>query len=168
MKSNEALLNYLKTSLETHFVDDKLALKNAPVTYESLTQLHQKALDHYQHDESSEAAFIFGMLLASDPFVYEYWIGLGACRQKLQEYSKALQAYAIASLLDDETPEPHYHAAQCFYMQNQKEEANKAINLAEALAAASVKFNLYLDVTKKFKLLLGSMDGTSHLQSIKP
>jgi hypothetical protein len=46
------------------------------------------------------------------------------------DYMAALHAWSIVALLKEEDPRPHFHAAECFFSLNEKENALKALDLA--------------------------------------
>lgn len=135
-KSQAALANYLHSALEQHFQNNALFQEAKQISHASLQELYEKAYLLYQEKKGEEASVAFGILIALDPFSYPFWMGLAASRQMNNEFERALQAFAIASLLDDQDPAPHYHAAQCYLALKNEEEARKAIDLADALTRA--------------------------------
>ncbi|MFZ0566327.1 MAG: tetratricopeptide repeat protein, partial [Chlamydiales bacterium] len=84
----------------------------------------------YQKDQHEESAISFRWLVILNPFEIKYWMGLAANQQLLDQFEKALHSYAIASLLDQANPLPHYHAYECYESLNHKEDAKKALDLA--------------------------------------
>lgn len=85
----------------------------------------------YQGKEYQAARDAFGQLVALNPWSYSYWMGLAAASQLQKDYEQALRAYAVAAMLEDKDPYPHYHAAQCLFFRGEYQEALKAVNLAE-------------------------------------
>lgn len=121
---------YMQTMLKEHFKGQELKKELEDL---NLEQLYTHAHTLYNAFQAEEATQAFGLLIAMDPFSPIFWMGLGASRQMNKEFEKALQAYALASLLDDQDPSPHYHAAQSYLALQNEQEALKALNLAEAL-----------------------------------
>jgi type III secretion system low calcium response chaperone LcrH/SycD len=132
--SNE-IAAFLKEMLESHFPGQILLQDACSISDDSLEDIYEKAYDHYSAGEGAHAAKQFGMLITLDPFQQRFWMGLAASQHLEKQYKKALQAYALAALLDDRDPAPHYHAAQCYLAMGNKNEAIKALDLAEAHAS---------------------------------
>lgn len=147
----KALSPYLNAVLRKHFQFEHQQIENASMNDEDLKTVYQRAIELYNSDQAQDASLAFGILIRERPFSKSFWMGLAASRQKLKEFEKALEAYAMTSLIDDQDPLPHYHASQCYVAINNKEEAIKAINLAEALAFNNQKFSGSMDRIQKFK-----------------
>ena len=86
----------------------------------------------YQSGRNSRAAHLFRSLCAEAPLEYRFWFGLGSCLQESREFQNALQAWAMAALLDPKNPYPHFHAAECACSLNQMKEAGLALKEAKA------------------------------------
>jgi type III secretion system low calcium response chaperone LcrH/SycD len=148
---------YLNAFLKKHFSLDALSMENISMDDESLENIYQRALALYNEDKAEQSSEAFAILIRERPFHKIFWLGLAASKQKLKEYEKALEAYALTSLIDDHDPMPHFHAAQCYIGLNNKDEAIKAINLAEALAYNDQKFRGCMDRIQTFKNNLRSI-----------
>lgn len=131
----EAIAQFLKEMLNNHFQGHAILQEACDLSDSAMDQLYEKAYDHYAEGQGGEASHHFGLLIALNPFRQEYWMGLAASRQLAKDYDKALQAYAVAALLDDRDPSPHYHAAQCYLSLGNKADTLKALELAEAHAS---------------------------------
>lgn len=83
------------------------------------------------YEESSEA-FVF--LTTLNPFVYNYWLGLGMSEQLNEEFHGALMAYNMAISVDQENPIPHYHSASCYRAIHDLEKARQSLDLVLACA----------------------------------
>jgi type III secretion system low calcium response chaperone LcrH/SycD len=138
-----------------HFIPTRLAKSDtlqqafAVTTYE-MEEIYQEAYQLYDEDLYMEAADIFRWLVVFNPFVGKYWMGLAASLHVCGSYDKALHAYALSALLDSENPYPHYHAYECYLALNDKNEAEKALNLAYKRALVN---NAYLDLQTEIKRL---------------
>jgi len=95
-----------------------------------LEEVYAEAHMHYAQDAFLEAATAFRWLVFFNTFVPKYWMGLAASLQMLEKYDKALHAYALSALLDSHNPYPHFHAYECYVELNNKEDADKALELA--------------------------------------
>ena len=83
-------------------------------SFETMEKFYQIAFKLFQHQQYQEAGDAFIFLTTLNPYVYNYWLGLGMCEQLSAKYDGALIAYATAILLNVENPVPHYHSASCY------------------------------------------------------
>jgi type III secretion system low calcium response chaperone LcrH/SycD len=134
-EKSEAIGAFLKEMLQLHFQGEAILQEACGLSNSSLETLYEQAYDSYTKGKGMEAARYFGLLIALNPFQQKFWMGLAASQQLEKKYDKALQAYALAALLDDRDPIPHYHAAQCYLAMGNKKDAIKALELAEAHAS---------------------------------
>lgn len=90
------------------------------------------ALAHslYQRGDYEQAGPIFQQLASLKPFEQKYWAGLAACFQMEKKYGDALKGWAMAALLIQSDPLPHYHAAECYKVLGNQEDAVKALKSA--------------------------------------
>lgn len=79
-----------------------------------------------------EASNIFLFLSMLNPYVQDYWLGLGICEKMNDNNQKALSAFAMAALMNEADPVPHLNSAQCYLQNNDFE--NAQIELEEAKA----------------------------------
>ncbi len=83
-------------------------------TPETMEKFYQVAYKLFQHQQYQEAGDAFIFLTTLNPYVYNYWLGLGMCEQLSHKYDGALIAYATAILINVENPVPHFHSAACY------------------------------------------------------
>lgn len=95
-----------------------------------MEEVYAESYTFYLDERYLDASTGFRMLVLLNPFVFKYWMGLGASLQMLEKDEKALHAYAVSSLLESDNPFPHYHAFECYRRQNNETEALKALELA--------------------------------------
>jgi type III secretion system low calcium response chaperone LcrH/SycD len=95
-----------------------------------MEEIYDESYRFYQEDLFLEACVGFRWLVLLNPFIEKYWMGLAASLQLLEKYEKALHAYAIAALLDSDSPYPHFHAFECYAALENGEEAKKALELS--------------------------------------
>ena len=93
--------------------------------------LHLSAVTFYQQKNYALSEPLFTQLCLSNPFQEAFWRGLASSLQMLSKWKEALHAWCIVALLQDQDPLPHFHAAECFYLLNEKEETRKALLQAE-------------------------------------
>lgn len=97
---------------------------------QTMDQFYQIACNLYESKEYKDAADAFLFLVTVDPTHYDYWIGLGAATQRLQEYEMAIDAYEMAAICQLENPIPYFHLAKCLFAIHDRDSALKAIDLA--------------------------------------
>lgn len=122
------------------FIEDKLLKSNNlqqafNISCEQMERYYRDAYTFYSKEHYLEASDAFRALVILDPFTKKYWMGLAGALQMLERYDKALRAYAMVTLLDQEDPYPHFYAHQCLKMLKEDKEAELAFALANKLAA---------------------------------
>lgn len=81
----------------------------------------------YRSGNWAEAADIFRLLCTRKPLEPRFWFALGATLQEANSYQEALNAWAMAALLNKEDPYPHFHAAECCLSLRLEQDAAKAL-----------------------------------------
>lgn len=94
----------------------------------------------FQHQQYQEAADAFIFLTTLNPYIYNYWLGLGMCEQLLKREEAALIAYATAILINVENPVPHYHSASCYNELKDQGNALASLELAIMYCEDKVEF----------------------------
>lgn len=90
----------------------------------TLDALYALAYNYYTAQDYEKAQTIFQALCVYKHNEEKYWLGLGGCRQALQEYGKAIDAYSIAGFAGAlKDPVPFFYASQCFLKLGDKEGA---------------------------------------------
>ena len=97
-----------------------------------LESSYAEAYALYQAGKYARASDLFRSLCTESPLEARFWFGLGSCMQESGEYQNALQAWAMAALLDPKNPYPHFHAAECSCSLNQMKDASMALKEAKA------------------------------------
>lgn len=103
------------------------------LTEGALEALYSIAYTCFRQGQYTEAVALFRTMSAANPRTRKYWLGLGACYQAMQDYSKALKSYEMAAMLDPGDPHVHLYAATCFFSQRHAKEGLKALDCAEAV-----------------------------------
>lgn len=115
--------------------------QNPPTRFEpeTLKVLYSTAYEAYMHGQYEKAADGFRLLCTMDEREPKNWMGLGASFQMTSRPDDALFAYAMAVILDDENPWPHFHAGECYLDKKNTVEANQAFLKAKHLALKDIK-----------------------------
>lgn len=79
-----------------------------------LEGIYAQAYRLYNTGKYVEATHLFRMLILTNPAETKYLLGLAACFHMLKEYKNAIQTYTMCSILDPQSPLPHYHSSDCF------------------------------------------------------
>lgn len=150
IRSSSYYSDHFETCVQ-NFVLEKLAhnetlQKAFDLTAQEMEVAYAEAYNYYQADDYLKACEQFRMLTILNPFEPKYWIGLGASQQLLGNYQAALEAYAVHVFLDSNNPYPHFYAYQCLMVQQELDEAKKALAKARELTA---RFPFYGELRKK-------------------
>ena len=101
------------------------------MTPEELEKFYAYGFMLYSQGSCKESSDVFRVLCTNSPLEFRFWFGLGASLQETKEYTEALRAWAVAALLEKESPFPHFHAAECYFSERTPEEAKKALEEVE-------------------------------------
>jgi len=119
-------LRKIGKSVESHGM-----LPPTSFTHEDISLLYSLGVNLYDHSQYEDAKVIFQRLVLAKPHEQRFWVALGACLQMLRSYEEALTAWAMASLIEDQDPIPHFHAAECLFSSEKYSEAYKALQEAK-------------------------------------
>jgi type III secretion system low calcium response chaperone LcrH/SycD len=108
---------------------------------EEQEELYAIAFQLYELGNYLHAGQFFKKLVLCNPFAEKYWRGLASCHQMQKEYLAAVHAWTSSALLEGNDPLPHFHAAECLFSLEQKEEALQALKAAESLLAHNEQHN---------------------------
>ena len=92
--------------------------------------LYQEAYDAYYQEDYKRAVECFSKLVVLEPFFARSWRGFAASLQQEKRYEEALKGWAMLTLIDS-SAESHLYAAECLIALGQKQEALKALTVAE-------------------------------------
>ncbi len=81
------------------------------------------------------AADVFALATALNPFSPDLWNALGLCYQYLHQYQRAIDTFTMVSEMDPTKAGPRISLAECYLNLNQKPEAEKEIDIALKLIA---------------------------------
>lgn len=100
------------------------------ITRDELEAVYHIAYQTYASGDYQQAAPIFRFLCFLDHLEFKYWLGLGSCRQMLEQYDDAIEAYTFAMFLDCDDPRPPFHAAECHLALGNREAAISGLTAA--------------------------------------
>ncbi len=99
---------------------------NKNFSNEDLRVIYSLAYTLYQGNDFVQARSIFQQLASLKPFEQKYWLGLASCWQVEKRYHEALKGWAMAALLNERDPTPHFHATECYLALDDQKEGSKA------------------------------------------
>ncbi len=99
-----------------------------------LEMLYTLAYRLYQLRRYEEAERMFAVLCMYDHRVERFWLGLGACRQRIGAYAPAILAYYMAAETGTGSPWPPLYAAECYLALGLPEPAGGAMDAAARVA----------------------------------
>lgn len=101
---------------------------------EVMEKFYGAAYNLFQVRDYERAADAFLFLTTLDPYVYNYWLGLGMSEQLKEEFQNALVAYGMAAMIDSQNPVSHFHSATCYQALDNLEDAKASLELAITFA----------------------------------
>ena len=97
---------------------------------EMMTKFYEVAHHLFRSHRYNEAADAFVFLTTLNPYVPEYWLGMGMCEQLNEEYQQAMVAYSMVIIGDRHQPLAHYHMAACYNALGDVDNSLKSIQKA--------------------------------------
>ena len=98
------------------------------ISRETLESLYALGHGLYTSGNYHDAQVVFQALSIYDPNDYRFWMGLAGCRQALEQYQAAIDAYQMAAVATTlHNPEPFLFAARCLLKLGRKDDAVVAI-----------------------------------------
>ena len=94
------------------------------VSKDQLENLYSLGYGLYNSANFQDAKTVFQALCIYDNLDDRFWMGLAGCRQALNDYQGAVDAYSMAGTVQAfASPEPFLHAARCLLKMNKKDDA---------------------------------------------
>jgi tetratricopeptide (TPR) repeat protein len=84
----------------------------------------------YENGEYQRASELFSSMLLKNPLNSELWHALAATRKMEFRYDEAIEAWTLSSLLNPQSPLPHFYQAECYLAQDRIEKALDAFDSA--------------------------------------
>lgn len=94
----------------------------------------------YNTGRYKDAIQIFRLLIMLNPTEAKYTLGLAACFHMMKEYIKAVNAYALCSVISPESPIPFYHSSDCYIQMKDPLSASVSLRLAIQKAGEKTEF----------------------------
>lgn len=95
-----------------------------------LEKYYKSALTFLSNKKWDSARDAFMFLTFLNPYVHEFWVGLGIAEQSQSHFDKAIQAYTLAEATDPEDPIPIANSFQCILAMGEKEFAQYTLDKA--------------------------------------
>lgn len=96
----------------------------AGISQKTLEGLYALAHGLYSSGNYADAQVMFQALSIYAPNEYRFWMGLAGCRQALEQYQAAVEAYQMAAVAAElKNPEPLLFAVHCLIKLGHKDEA---------------------------------------------
>ena len=119
-------LRKIGKNVETHGM-----LSPSDFTNEDISLLYSLGYNLYERGDYLQSKDIFQRLVLSRPYEIKFWQALGASLQMQRCYEEALDAWSMASFINDEDPTVHFHAAECLYSLELFKDARQALEHAK-------------------------------------
>lgn len=137
---NQALENMVSLGTQWEISTDDLVNKidSLPNSLQEVLGISEKTIEFfyqegrrcYQHAHYIDASDIFYTISLLSPGKFNVWLSLGLAEKMASHYDKALQAFAMASILDPISPFPHIQSSECYLMLMDKTHAKETLEYA--------------------------------------
>ena len=125
-------------------------------SYATMEKFYHIAYQLFQCQEYRRSADAFIFLTTLNPYVFNYWLGLGMAEQLDGQSDEALMAYGMATLTNPEHPVPHYHSGRCYLDLGNELEALTSLDLAIDYSEDDPEFTVILERAIDVKLAIQS------------
>ncbi|WP_263079321.1 SycD/LcrH family type III secretion system chaperone [Endozoicomonas sp. Mp262] len=98
------------------------------------------ALNFYENGRLKDSEKIFQLLCLLDHYDPRFFMGLGACRQQMEQYEQAIESYSFVTVLDCNDPRPPFHSAECHMALGKLEEAKSGFYAASHFEGGGERF----------------------------
>ncbi|MCB1112839.1 MAG: SycD/LcrH family type III secretion system chaperone [Chlamydiales bacterium] len=122
------------------FPKDALGLSDSMVE-----GIYGQAYRLYNTGKYRDAGQLFRLLIMIEPTQSKFTMGLAACLHMCKDYQAAVEAYALCSIIDPDSPIPHYHASDCYLQMKDKLSALVALEMAVKRAESREEFKTLKD-----------------------
>jgi type III secretion system low calcium response chaperone LcrH/SycD len=103
----------IKKTVEEVLAGKKSLASIRGIPKETMDACYAAGYNFYNRGRFIDALNIFTTLCMFDNINAKYWLGLGMTRQVLKDFSGAVEAYGVATMLDQTNPKAPFHAADC-------------------------------------------------------
>lgn len=116
-------------------------LKPETFTDEDIELLYKLGFSLYDAGDFLSSKEMFQRLVISRPLEVRFWKGLAGASQMNKDFEDALTAWSVLSLLEKNSFEASFHAAECYFSLNNAEEGKKALTEAKQLLTENSPFS---------------------------
>lgn len=103
-----------RDALKQVFIEGKAPRHAMGISPDMMNLLYTFGFNSYNAGQYADAKQSFEMLNFLEPLSPKYLMGLAATHHKLKEYEKAVELYFTLVLVDEESPVPYFHIADCY------------------------------------------------------
>ena len=107
---------------------------------DAMEKFYTIARNLFERQEYNKSADAFVFLTTLNPYVHNYWLGLGMAEQLNGGFQGALLAYAMAILTNPENPAAHYQSASCYRALNDSKNAVMSYEMAVRCCGETEEF----------------------------
>lgn len=118
LKCSDAEKMKLKQVMRSVIVDNKIPSEAIGMTHEEIEALYRYGYNLFKSGKWKESGTIMQLLMFLDPSQVRFAFGRAASFQMAKDYANAAQVYLMCGLLDESTPIPYYHRAECLLQLN--------------------------------------------------
>lgn len=122
-------------ALRSHLAEGKTFQEILGYDDDTMEKFYGAAHSLFQQGRYQDSADAFVFLTTLNPYVHNFWLGLGMSEQRNEEYESALVAYGMATMTDMDNPLPHFHSGICYYLMGEFDTAVGVLDLAIELCA---------------------------------
>lgn len=133
--ANENDFAAIQSALTDHLLGGGTLKEVYGTSPEELEALYVLGTRLYTQGQYLQSAQVFGYLMRIDHFERRYYKAAASALQMMKSYPQAIDAWAVASYLDIDDPEPFFHTAECLLALGKREEARQGF----AICVASTK-----------------------------
>ncbi|MFQ5730300.1 MAG: tetratricopeptide repeat protein [Waddliaceae bacterium] len=114
--------------LSRHLAEGKPMQELFGFTNEVMAEFYETAKSILEQKRHEEAIDVFVFLTTMNPYISDFWMGLGMAHQHNKSYDDALFSYSVAFTLEGRDIFPYILAAQCCL---ETKDFDKAIEILE-------------------------------------
>lgn len=112
------------------FIDQGILFQEAfGFTEDQMRNFYGFAKELCEQERFCDAADVFLVLTALNPYVCHFWLGLGLCHKIEGNYHRALFDYSMGMAVDSKNPYVFYNMADCYYHIDQIHVAKEFIDI---------------------------------------
>lgn len=104
-------------------LQDKLQISD-----ETMCEFYQVAFDLFSSHHFDEASAVLNFLVVLNPKVTSFWIGIGMCAEAIEDFERALIAYASALKMNMNDLHSIVYSIRCLKRMGHEREANEIID----------------------------------------